>query len=477
MSRRAKSLRLRLVLGLTLASSLLWGGVALWRFNSLEHEINAMLDERLAASAKMVAGIVHQLQPTMDDGPDQAGDSDLAPLIARDGVACEVSLVRSEVGIVPIARTAGGPEQATHGATGFGVITKGGKTWRSYVLEEDGLRVATADRMDSREHLVQSAWRAMAVPFALALAGIVLLSWWITTRTLRPLGQLQQELRERPPQDSTPVQAGQDTQELAPVVDSLNHLLARMDAAIAHERRWTADAAHELRTPLTAIKTHVQVAQMALATPATHMADQALVRAGEGIAHMQHTLEQLLRLSRIESGSDADAPLCQGPAIAHAAELAMQQSRRRAEAEQWPPAQIRMTQTPAAAAHWQTLGIALPPALLTCAITNLLDNALRHHQGSEPVELALQGETLANGSQQVTIAVRDRGPGLSPQECAQAQQRFWRKTSSHTGSGLGLTIVRRIADSAGGSLTLEPASPGLLALLQLPAHIAPSGQG
>lgn len=220
MTRPAKSLRLRLVLGLTLASSLLWGGVALWRFNSLEQEINTMLDERLAASARMVAGIVHQFEPSEPGPSDATGSAALAPLIARDGVACEVSLVRSEVGIVPIARTGDAPEQATHGATGFGVITKGGKTWRSYVLEDGALRVATADRMDAREHLVQAAWRAMAVPFALALAGIVLLSWWISTHTLRPLRQLQQELHRRPPQDHAPVQAGRDTQELAPVVDS-----------------------------------------------------------------------------------------------------------------------------------------------------------------------------------------------------------------------------------------------------------------
>lgn len=473
MTRRTKSLRLRLVLGLTLASSLLWGSVALWRFNSLEHEINAMLDERLAASAMMVAGIVHQLQPTVSAQPGAAGDSNTTPLIARDGVACEVSLVRSEVGLVPIARTADAPEQVTHGAVGFGFITKGGKTWRSYVVEDDGLRIATADRMDARDHLVQAAWRAMAVPFALALAAIALLSWWISTHALRPLQQLQQELRRRPPQDHTPVQAGRDTQELAPVVDSLNHLLERMDAAIAHERRWTADAAHELRTPLTAIKTHVQVAQMALATPATGMAGQALAHAGEGIAHMQHTLEQLLRLARIESGNPAETTLCQGPAIMHAAELAVQQSRQRAEAEHWPSAQVHITQTPTAAARWQSLSIALPPALLTCAITNLLDNALRHHAGSHPVELTLQSGRLADGSQCVTICVRDRGPGLSPGECEQAQKRFWRKTASTAGSGLGLTIVRRIAESAGGSLTLQPADPGLRVQLRLPMQVAP----
>ncbi|MBS0507644.1 MAG: sensor histidine kinase N-terminal domain-containing protein [Proteobacteria bacterium] len=474
MMRLPTSLRLRLVLCLGLASCLLWGGVALWRSYSLERELNAMLDERLVASAKMVAGIVHQFQPTPESAAGAAQPADLQTVIGRDGVACEVSLVRSEVGILPLARTGDTPENASHGAAGFGYATKGGKAWRTYVLEDGGLRVATADRLDTRAQLVRSAWRALALPFALALTTLLLLVWWISTLTLRPLQRLQQELRERAPQDPTPVQAGRGTLELAPVVTSLNQLLARMDAAIAHERRWTADAAHELRTPLTAIKTHVQVAQMALAgnTP-PQAAAQALAHASEGVAHMQHTLEQLLQLARVESAGGAETSLTQGAAIAQAVNLALQQSQQRARAEHWPHTQAQLVQAPAGATAWQHTRIALPPALLTCAVTNLLDNALRHQQGDAAVGLTLR---LGEGGG-VDIEVRDHGPGLTEQECAQALQRFWRKSSNGPGSGLGLTIVRRIAESAGGSLSLAPARPGLLARLHLPAPTPSAGSG
>ena len=130
---------------------------------------------------------------------------------------------------------------------------------------------------------------------------------------------------------------------------------------------------------------------------------------------------QLLQLARVESASSAETPETQGAAIA------------------------------------------LPPALLTCAVTNLLDNALRHHRGSTAITIALR---LCEGAS-VDISVRDHGPGLTEQECTQALQRFWRKGGSGPGSGLGLTIARRIAESAGGSLHLAPAQPGLLARLQL----------
>ena len=136
---------------------------------------------------------------------------------------------------------------------------------------------------------------------------------------------------------------------------------------------------------------------------------------------------QLLQLARVESASSAETPETQGAAIA------------------------------------------LPPALLTCAVTSLLDNALRHHRGSTAITIALR---LCEGAS-VDISVRDHGPGLTEQECTQALQRFWRKGGSGPGSGLGLTIARRIAESAGGSLHLAPAQPGLLARLQLPT-LAPA---
>ena len=81
----------------------------------------------------------------------------------------------------------------------------------------------------------------------------------------------------------------------------------------------------------------------------------------------------------------------------------------------------------------------------------------------------LRWQADAAGPGTVEVCVRDEGPGLTPAECEQALRRFWRKSSTSPGSGLGLTIVRRIAESAHGTLTLEPAQPGLRARLCLPA--------
>lgn len=178
---------------------------------------------------------------------------------------------------------------------------------------------------------------------------------------------------------------------------------------------------------------------------------------------------QLLQLARVESASSAETPETQGAAIAQAVRLALQQSQQCAQTEQGAHAPVQLVQTPDDMGAWQHIAIALPPALLTCAVTNLLDNALRHHRGSTAITIALR---LCEGAS-VDISVRDHGPGLTEQECTQALQRFWRKGGSGPGSGLGLTIARRIAESAGGSLHLAPAQPGLLARVQLPT-LAPA---
>lgn len=470
---KPRSLRLRLVLALVAASCLLWGSVGWWRLQRLEHELNAMLDERLVASAHMVASIAQQLQPHGRDGlPVPAGlEPTLQTVIGRDGVACEVSLVRSEVDMLPIARTAGAPEHASLAATGFGQATKGGKLWRTYVLQEGGLRVATADRLDLRAQMARETWIALAWPFALALAGVALLSWWITTHGLRPLQRLRRELQQQPTGSTDALTAGSDTQELGPVVDALNQLLARTHALMEHERRWSADAAHELRTPLTAIKTHVQVAQLALARGGQDgTCHQALEQTQQGIAQMQHMMEQLLELARLEAEGTPERGrgLTCGAVLLQTLEQAVAQSR--AHAGQ-ACAEVALHCRPQADdAAWEAACVALPAPLLAAALTNVLNNALYHHHGDAPVTVALQlaAPTTQTPFGQFAITVRDQGPGMSQQDCERALQRFWRKSGQSPGSGLGLTITDRIMHSGGGSLQLAPAQPGLQVQLRLP---------
>ena len=105
-----KSLRLRLVVTLCVAICVLWSSLAVWMFGSMRRELLNVLDERLIASTRMVAGIVGQFSLEQIEAASKPGkQADLTSVIARDGVACEVSLVRSEVELLPIARTDNSP--------------------------------------------------------------------------------------------------------------------------------------------------------------------------------------------------------------------------------------------------------------------------------------------------------------------------------------------------------------------------------
>ncbi|MDZ5459539.1 ATP-binding protein [Azohydromonas lata] len=446
-----KTLRARLVATLALSLAALWSAVAVWMFLDVRQELRTALDERLAASARMVAGLVAQLPAERL----RAGAADAAALdvIGRDGLACEVSLVRGEVWQPPqtIARTGSSPGlQAA--AAGYGTQVFGGKPWRTYVLEEKGLRIATADRLDVRTRLLREVALSAAVPFVIALGGSLGLLWLGVGHGLRPLERMRRVLADRPADAHTPLPPIDAPAELRPLMATVDHLLQRVQEAISRERRFTDDAAHELRTPLTAIKTHLQVLRLSCRDrDIDDTTAQALGNAESGVARLQHTLDQLLLLARLDGQAHTQA----------VAQADAQEAARLAIADAAVAASGRVTLEDAQV-H---VSVPVPLPLLVCALRNLLDNALRHAPPGTAVVLRLAG--LDAG---VAFSVLDEGPGMTVQECEQAPRRFWRRHGGSTGSGLGLSIVESIARRHGGRLQLMPrAGKGLEARLLLPA--------
>ncbi len=435
------TLRLRLLLMIGISMILLWSGVAVWMLHDLDNEMQRTLDQRLAMSANMVAGLMSQNPAAWDGRTGKAGASTLSmPGIAK-GLACQVSL-RGEV----IARTPDAASEAmATAALGFSNREINGEHWRSYTLDAHGLRVSTADRLTERDTLLRNVTVAAVVPFVVALIGSLLVLWFGVGSGLLPLERLRQVLASRTPDGLTPIPNAPMSRDLLPLVNTLNHLLERMSVTISRERRFTNDAAHELRTPLTAIKTHLQVARI------THGKDTeaAMDYAEEGVARLQHTLSQLLTLSQVEGafswedgrGADAD----------EVARLAMR------DAAPDAPDRIVLDSDGSCAE------LALSQALAVTALRNLLDNALRHSPAENSVMLALRHSPDA-----ISFRVCDRGPGLSDDELALVTQRFWRRGSGR-GSGLGLSIVVAITERFGGSLELlQRPEGGLEAKLTLP---------
>lgn len=437
------TLRLRLLLMIGVSMILLWSGVAIWMQHGLDKEMHRTLDQRLAMSAHMVAGLMSQNPAAWDGRTGTAGASTLSMPAAAKGLACQVSL-RGEV----IARTPGAAPEAMTTATavpGFSDREIKGEHWRSYTLETNGLRVTTADRLTERDTLLRNVMVAAVVPFVVALIGSLVVLWFGVGSGLLPLERLRQVLASRTADALTPIQNVPMSRDLLPLVNTLNRLLERMSVTLSRERRFTSDAAHELRTPLTAIKTHLQVARITRGKDT----EVAMDYAEEGVARLQRTLSQLLTLSQVEGDFSWD-----DGRVADANEVA-----RLAMRDAAPDAPERIVLD----SDGNGAELALPQALAVTALRNLLDNALRHSPAENSVRLEIRCSP-----ETISFHVFDRGPGLSDEALVRATQRFWRRGSGR-GSGLGLSIVAAIAERFGGSFELlQRPEGGLETKLTLP---------
>lgn len=436
------SLRLRLSLILGTAFILIWALAATWMLCDLRQQMMFSLDQRLVASARMVAGLIDQLpQPLTSKGEGTRLSTDQFSF--PDGMACQVSSLRGEI----LARSHNHADQTLDDQrSGFHDQMIDGALWRSFTYARGDVRITTADRHLEREALNRSILLAASAPVLVALLGSLGLLWLGVGKGLAPLNRMRDALRRRSPDSLEPLQVRALPSELQPLLETQNQLFQRIGQTIERERRLTGDAAHELRSPLTAIKTHLQVARMTDGK----VREQALEHAEQGADRLHRTLEQLLLLARVEGSLSFD------DGVQYSAEQIARQAIQDAGL-----GDNRRIVLQAAAPAGQVFPD-MPAALAVAALRNLLDNALRHSAADAPVELHVQVEANTVG-----FLVRDHGPGIDAQNLQHVTQRFWRNGHSE-GCGLGLAIVQAIVQRCACSLTFDSHADGLRVLLQMP---------
>jgi two-component system sensor histidine kinase QseC len=281
------------------------------------------------------------------------------------------------------------------------------------------------------------------------VGGLVAL-WFGIDRGLSPLKTLRETLRDKRTDDTSPIDDGHAPTELRPVIGAMNGLLNRLAQAMAHQRAFTDAAAHELRTPLTAIDTHLQVARLVEGEEA----HASLRQAEEGVRRLRHTLDQMMTLARTEASTQGVDPCASVSAVVSDMLARMNDAAR---------ARIVLS------ASGTDAGTPMPKHMLDAGIRNLVDNALRYSPADQPITLNVAFDSR---EQRCRIEVADRGPGLNDKQAEQIGQRFWRGDQGRRqgeGAGLGISIVRAIADRFGGALELMPREGGgLRAVLQIP---------
>lgn len=314
-----------------------------------------------------------------------------------------------------------------------------GRAWRTFAAATDdgGVQAWAALDLDFRDHLAAEIARDNMLPYLAGLPILALVLWLAIRQGLAPLRRLEAELASRSgerldalPEDGLP-------RELSALVRTLNRLFGRVGQTIENERRFTSDAAHELRTPLAALRMQLQVARR---TPDEAERRAALDKALRGADRMGHLVTQLLALARLEINGPAaelravDLNALVGAVVADLAAMA---------ADKGVALELD------AAATGEVRG---NPDLIRVLLRNLIDNAVRYTPAGGHVVLSLSGNVLR---------VADDGPGIAADQREKLGLRFHRfGPQSAEGVGLGLSIVRRIAELHGATVGFEDGLDG-----------------
>lgn len=300
-------------------------------------------------------------------------------------------------------------------------------------------RIVVGQEWEYRQDMAVDVVTSQLTPWLIALPLMLLLLIVLLSRELRPLKKLAQSLRLRSPDATDTLSTQGVPAEVRPLLDALNHLFERTQEMMTRERRFTSDAAHELRSPLTALKVQTEVAQLSLDDPAAQ--EKALMQLHAGIDRASRLVEQLLTLSRLDSLDNLDdiepIPLAD---LLQSAVMDIYHPAQQAGIE------IRLNvNAPQVTRPGQQL-------LLSLLVRNLLDNAVRYSPRGSVVDVTLNARSFT---------VRDNGPGIAPAELARVGERFYRPPGQdETGSGLGLSIVKRIAALHGMHVSLGNAREG-----------------
>ncbi|MCB1598894.1 MAG: ATP-binding protein [Lysobacterales bacterium] len=448
-----RSLRRLLLVALLLTIGVAAAISTLLSYAASRNEAKELFDAKLAQSARVLQALVgHRLDQMQAQTKavvvsvpelDIEGDGD--DLATDDGHAYETKLaflVYAENGARLLQSNNAPAEFSKPERPGFARQRLGDTIWRTFALHRAGGRwYLVAERDDIRSELAAEIAVGTALPPLLALPIIAVLIVLVVNRATRFIARVADEVEARPADQLHPIDVKAAPQELTGLIQSINRLFLRVQATLEHEKRFTADAAHELRTPISAIKLHAQNLAEGKDQAARDASSRGL-RAG--IDRCERLVSQLLELARLERGAlklEAQS-LDLGAVIRQViADLAPEAHRRNIEL---------------AFSGDSSCLVSGDPVLLAVLARNLIENAIRHGPAEAAVDIALQRERAS-----VLLLVEDQGPGIDQRQRELVFHRFHREPdATGPGSGIGLSIVRRVAELHKASIELGEGSGG-----------------
>jgi two-component system OmpR family sensor kinase len=335
---------------------------------------------------------------------------------------------------------------------GLQTVALRGVPWRFLISTDDrGLRTAIGQQTAIRDEIAnKSALRTVAPLLSLILL-LPLMIGVIIRKMIRPLKSAAVHLEFCSESDWGHIPDAALPSEIRPFVVAIKRLLSRVTESVAAQRRFLADAAHELRSPLTALSLQAERLE-AVDTPAE--ARERLAALRRGIERTRRLLNQLLAVARAQDAAGEPGPVRVSAVFRQILEDLMPL----AEAKRMDVGVVSRRDV-----------IVLASAIdLTMLVSNLVDNAIRYTPEGGRVDIAI--EVTAEGA---ALRVEDSGPGIAPEDRERIFDPFHRLPGNEEfGSGLGLSIVKTIADRLGVGISLgQSAGAGLQAIVTIPKNL------
>ena len=433
-----KSLRARLLWFLLAAIVLAAGTQAFVAYRAVLEEADDIFDHHMQ---QMALSLRAGLPPSSAVGGLGGGEDNFEFIVqiwTLDGIRIFDSAAQSAL-----------PQRAV---LGFSNVQARGTTYRVFSLATGALVIQVAQDMAARRRMAGTLALRTVGPIVLAAPLLMLVVWWVVSRSLAPVARVRRQVATRQADDLSPLNEADLPEEVRPLVHELNLLFVRLRQAFEAQKHFVADAAHELRSPLAALKLQVQGLQRA-ADDATR--ELAVARLAAGIDRATRLVEQMLALARHEASAAAGAQP-EAVSLPEVARLAISDTVAAAQARNIDIGIVRA----------DPVTVQGQPEALRTLLRNLIDNAVKYTPPGGRVDIA-----IAAGAGGTELSIDDSGPGLPESERERVLDRFYRAGQPEApGSGLGLSIVKSIADLHGAAVSLDrSALGGLRVLIRFPS--------